>query len=107
MVFGQVLFKKVSDNISNKSGLLDISKSLALDPTFYLAVGLYGLLSIYWIWLLSKISISYAYPFVALSIAAVVIIGWVVWNEKFSYPHFLGVLFVLVGVILIGVNGEQ
>lgn len=106
MVVGQVLFKKVSEKITNKSGLVEIVKSLAVEPNFYIGVGLYGLLTVYWIWLLRKIAISYAYPFVAISIVTIVVMGWVVWNEKFSYIHLAGVLLVMAGIVLIGVNGE-
>lgn len=107
MVVGQVIFKTVAEKISNKSGLFEIIRSLLVEPGFYIGVGIYGLLTVYWIWLLGKISISYAYPFVATSIAIVVVLGWVMWGEKFSFIHLCGVLLVLAGVILIGVNGEQ
>ena len=106
MVAGQLLFKITANRISSLGSINEIVWFLARDWVFFLALALYGILTLYWIWLLNRVAISYAYPFVALSIAMVVGSGWIFWGEKLVFLHGLGVLLVMAGVILIGVSGE-
>ncbi|RON77843.1 EamA family transporter [Pseudomonas fluorescens] len=106
MVFGQVLFKRVAISISTHGSIYAIAGALLTSFEFFMAIGIYGLLTIYWIWLLRSISISYAYPFVSLSIAIMVFLGWWLWGEKINWFHISGVFFILVGVVLVGVSGD-
>ena len=106
MAAGQLLFKITASRLKGLESIYDIFWFLAKDWIFFVALALYGLLTLYWIWLLNRVPISYAYPFVALSIAVVVVSGWLFWGEKFVFLHGIGVVLVMIGVILIGVSGE-
>ena len=62
---GQLLFKKVaetSDILSSFSGIL----GLLTNFWFWVALVIYGIATLLWIYILQKIALSQAYPFVAL-----------------------------------------
>ncbi|MFZ6749790.1 EamA family transporter [Undibacterium sp. Ren11W] len=105
MVLGQILFKSVALSLHGNS-LMDLFLSLMKSFKFYAAISLYGVLTIYWIWLLRKISLSYAYPFVAMSIAIVVFAGYVIWDEKLKIIQMSGIVLILLGVVFLGLAGE-
>jgi drug/metabolite transporter (DMT)-like permease len=103
MVGGQLLFKQVAESI-HPGNPADVLVQILATPRFYLAILLYGLLTLYWVWLLGRISLSYAYPFVALSIAMVSIIGAVCWGETLTPLQIFGVVLILLGVICMGIR---
>lgn len=104
IVIGQILFKRTSVAIeSSDANSILIMFTL---PSFYIAVVLYGFLTIYWVWLLGRMPISYAYPFSALSVALVCLLGIYEYSENVSLMQIVGVLFVVIGVVLIGISHE-
>ena len=107
MIIGQILFKKISILLTNESSFLEKFENLIFNPLFIFGITLYGVLTIYWIWLLSKFPISVAYPFSSLSIAIIVLLGWFNWGEKFSYYKLIGVIMIIIGVVLVGLSHEK
>ncbi|UXY15540.1 EamA family transporter [Chitiniphilus purpureus] len=101
MTVGQILFKQVSDSASSGQ---NIFFHLLRELKFYIAISLYGVLTFYWVWLLDRIPLSSAYPFVALSIALVALIGMIFWGEAVEGLKVLGILLILAGVICIGLS---
>lgn len=65
---------------------------------------LYAVSFVVWLHVLSKVKLSYAYPFISLSYVIVVILGFFILNEKISSTAWVGVLLVVIGVSLIGMN---
>jgi len=65
---------------------------------------LYAVSFVVWLYVLSKVKLSYAYPFISLSYVIVVILGFFILNEKISSAAWVGVLLVVIGVSLIGMN---
>ncbi len=65
---------------------------------------LYAVSFVVWLYVLSKVKLSYAYPFISLSYVIVVILGLFILNEKISSAAWLGILLVVIGVSLIGMN---
>lgn len=101
MSLGQYLFKHAAATISESRDLTQIIHSLMHSGHFWAAIILYGLLTIFWVWLLSFIPLSRAYPFVALSIALTILVGWVLFREAFHVTEAAGCLFIIFGVCLI------
>jgi drug/metabolite transporter (DMT)-like permease len=96
---GQLLFKRVGLSMSGQSpveGFLAVARS----PTLYAALALYGMATLLWIWILSRVPLSQAYPWVALSIATVPLLAWFVWDEQVGYSYWVGIGLVMAGVFL-------
>jgi drug/metabolite transporter (DMT)-like permease len=96
---GQVFFKYAASSLKNKP-VVDGFLELAQTPTFYAAVALYGAATLLWVWILSRVPLSQAYPWVALAMSAVPILAVVVFHERFDSSYWLGVGLVVLGVFL-------
>lgn len=54
-----------------------------------------------WIIAISKVNLSFAYPFAALGLALVVIFSELIFHEHISWQHWLGVIIICLGIFLI------
>jgi drug/metabolite transporter (DMT)-like permease len=96
---GQVFFKYAAAAFKNKSvteGLF----TLAQTPTFYVAVTLYAAATLLWVWILSRVPLSQAYPWVALATSTVPVLAVFLFNERFDSSYWIGVGLVVLGVFL-------
>lgn len=62
---------------------------------------LYGLSMLFWLWILSKIDVSQAYPFVSLGFLVIMIFAHLFLGESLGAQRVVGTLFVLAGVFLV------
>ena len=99
LAFGQVYFKSVGLILRGHSGMEAIALALRA-PSLYLALFLYGGATLLWIWILSRVSLSQAYPWVAVGMVVVPLLGWLVFDERVAPVFWLGVAFIVVGVAL-------
>ncbi|MFD3156583.1 SMR family transporter [Haloimpatiens sp. FM7330] len=61
----------------------------------------YGTSFLLWIKVLSKVELSYAYPMVSLGYVIVMIFSYFLFKENISIMRVVGVLFIIIGVMLI------
>lgn len=61
----------------------------------------YGLSFFIWIKVLSKVELSYAYPMVSIGYIITMIFSYFLFKENISFIRILGVVFIIIGVILI------
>jgi multidrug transporter EmrE-like cation transporter len=99
LAVGQLLFKKVGLSISGQP-LIEGLLMIARQPTLYVALTLYGMATALWIWILSRVPLAVAYPWVAVGVAIVPILGWWLFGERLNAIFWVGVGFVLVGIII-------
>ncbi|HQQ51580.1 MAG TPA: EamA family transporter [Spirochaetota bacterium] len=105
-VFGQIMTKwriMVLSQGRHFENTFFYYKALLLDPLFLL-----GLLSVVpaglcWIAAIKNIHLSYAYPFVGLTFAFVVVLSAVFFHEPLTLSKLVGVLLIVAGVTLVGV----
>jgi drug/metabolite transporter (DMT)-like permease len=97
---GQLLFKKVSINLNQSDSLF----SLGVFGTFSLAILIYGLATLFWIYILKSIPLNQAYSFMALSFIFVAIGSYWFFNERISLQLILGLILIILGLVLIS-NG--
>jgi hypothetical protein len=69
---------------------------------FWMAVALYGALALAWVWIITKVPISKAYPFVVLSFLVVAVLEQQAFGVAFEPKFVLGAALVLGGLLLIG-----
>jgi multidrug transporter EmrE-like cation transporter len=70
-----------------------------LNPGVWGGLILYGISAICWLWVLSRVQLSYAYPVLALSFPLVVGGSYLFFGESVSFIRWGG-----VGVIMLGVS---
>src|SRR5438874_2506206 len=78
---GQILFKKVGSSIRDLPPT-DAFVIVLSHPAFYGAVGLYSVSTLLWVWILSRVPLSQAYPWVAGGTVIVPLVGWYFFDER-------------------------
>lgn len=68
---------------------------------------LFGISFLTWLFILSKLQLNIAYPII-ISIEAVLvtIVSWFLFHEYLSMPQILGIIFVIIGILLISPKGS-
>lgn len=98
---GQVLFKLAALRFTPAARWSDNILALALNPYLVLAVVLYALLSAVWVWVLTFVPLSTAYPFVALTFVLTVASGALLFGEAVTMRLVLGGVMIIAGLIVI------
>ena len=92
MATGQILFKLAS----GRGGFMEIF----LSPIFWIAIVLYGVVTLLWVLLLREIDLSRAYPILAGTYVLVPIASMLLLGEKLGWSYGLGVALIIVGIVL-------
>lgn len=71
-------------------------------PIVFLGVITYFLSSLFWITILRKADVSYAYPFASLGYGIVAVLGYLFLGEQISIYRVLGIGVIISGVYLVG-----
>jgi len=74
------------------------------NPMIILGVFLYGVASIFWLAILSRAELSYAYPMIAISYVVTSVIAWVLFKENLTLIRFLGIIMIIAGVYVISLK---
>ena len=103
-VAGQILLKwRVSakeglgDAFANKWGFI---VEMLTDPYVIAAFGCVFSASILWIFALSKVQLSWAYPFMGLSFVMILLLSALVFGETLDIYKVLGALLICTGVVV-------
>lgn len=75
--------------------------SLLKNPAILLGVSVYGGSTLLWLFVLSRMPLSQAYPFVGISIVITTVVGALMLGERLSVHQIIGVLLVCAGVWLV------
>lgn len=70
---------------------------------YYLWSGIlcYGVSMLFWLYVLSRMELSKAYPMVSLGYVITLLIGYFLLNEPLSYPKVIGIVLIVAGVCFI------
>ena len=71
------------------------------DPVLYGALTLYGFATLLWIWILSRVPLSQAYPWIAVGTAIVPLLGWYLFDERVAPVFWVGVALIIAGILLV------
>jgi drug/metabolite transporter (DMT)-like permease len=93
---GQILFKLAARNINTSGNLL----SAALSPYFIFGIIIYGTTTLAWLWLLSKMTLAKAYPFMALSFVFVPLLSTLILGEHINGRYWIGMALIVSGLIV-------
>ena len=113
-VTGQLILKKGM----NDFGKIDISSLMVISQLFraffkpLILIGLvcYMISTIFWLVVLSKIDLSFAYPMVSISYVFVSLFSWIFLGEQISFYRWSGIAVICLGIFLISrsnIGGEN
>jgi drug/metabolite transporter (DMT)-like permease len=75
---------------------------ILFNPFVFIGLALYFVSALLWLYVLSRIDLSFAYPMLSLSYVIVIFGSWMLFGEKISMTHGVGVAIIIFGVYLIG-----
>lgn len=107
LVSGQFLWKygMMQRNVSFQS-IQDIM-SLLLSPFILSGLVLYGFATVLWLFILTRVPLSVAYPIQSMAYIFAVFGAYFIFNETLSIAKVVGVLFIMIGVSLIGFTSNS
>ena len=82
-------------------GVVGLIRKFIEVPYIVVGFGLYGVSSILWLQVLSKLDISVAFPLVSLTYVATLILGRFLFNEPVNLCRIVGVLLICSGVFFV------
>ena len=100
MATGQLLFTAAARRLSPADGVF----SVLLDPLFILALALYFGLTFAWVWILTTVPLSRAFPLSFLSIVMVSLGSRLVFGEALNPAYLAGVACAIFGLVLIAAS---
>lgn len=94
MTLGQLLFKATAMawQVHGSPFALPVAWRLAV------ALGVYGLATVAWIWVLQKVPLSVAYPIVALTFVLVPLGARFLFGETIGLRYMAGTALIVVGI---------
>ena len=103
----QILLKH-GINIVHLSGPATGTSALAMNwgallknPAILTGITIYGGSTLLWLFVLSRLPLSQAYPFVGISIVITTVVGAMMLGERITMHQLIGVLLVFGGVWLV------
>lgn len=100
---GQVCLKIGVNQLGADASPLMVIKGI-LTPYVFAGFCLYGLSSLLYLVALSKLDLSYAYPFVALSFLMVTALSWYLLDETLPLLRVIGLVLILAGVLTVAAS---
>lgn len=73
-------------------------------PAIVLGLGFYGLSTLLWLYTLSQVDLSYAFPFVSLSYVAIIFAARFGLGEELHPSRLLGSAIIVSGVLLVSLS---
>lgn len=101
----QLTLKHGMNQVRARSGVVELSlgslKAVAVTPYVWAGLALFGVSALVWLAVLSRASLSFAYPFAALTYVLILLFDHFVLDEPVSALRWGGVAFIVAGIFLI------
>ncbi len=83
------------------SGGKGLLLAIASSPLVWTGLTIYGLSVSVWLWILSKVDLSLAYPFVGVSFIVVMLFGAFILQESVTPMRMVGTVLIALGAVLV------
>jgi drug/metabolite transporter (DMT)-like permease len=102
---GQLMLKKGMSSMGpltlSMDQLVNILWRIGTNPYVVIGLAIYVGGTVFWLAALSRVDLSYAYPFASLSYVVMLTASWQLFNENITPLRLVGSLVVCLGVFLI------
>jgi drug/metabolite transporter (DMT)-like permease len=101
----QLTLKHGMNQVTASSGALrfeaDSLRAVVTTPSVWAGLFLFGLSAVVWLAVLSRTSLSFAYPFASLTYVLIVLADRFVLDQEVPGLRYAGVAFIVVGIVLV------
>ncbi|OGG00196.1 hypothetical protein A2Y99_05080 [Candidatus Gottesmanbacteria bacterium RBG_13_37_7] len=87
------------------STLWPLILQIATNINIIIGISMYVVGTFFWLVLLSRLDLSFLYPFGALQYLLIFIISFYFLGEEIKPARIIGVIFILIGILIIGKYG--
>lgn len=104
---GQFTLKAAMNHVTKgttSSSAADTLLRAAREPRLWAGLALFGISAVFWLVVLSKVPLSFAYPFVGLSYIVIVLVARLVLHEHVPTLRWIGVAVVAAGIAIVGLS---
>jgi drug/metabolite transporter (DMT)-like permease len=102
---GQLLLKKGMNNVGSITlswgQLVSTLWTIVINPYVFIGLVIYLAGTVFWLAALSRVDLSYAYPFASLGYVIMLVASWLMFDEKITLSRLLGTVIIGIGVLLI------
>ncbi|MBB6282035.1 hypothetical protein [Geobacillus subterraneus] len=105
LVAGQFLWKYGMARQKFELDVISIIK-LLLSPWILLGLVVYGAATVIWLFILSRVPLSVAYPLQSIAYVLAVFGAYALFHEPLSVPKIIGVILIMLGVSFIGFSAH-
>lgn len=84
----------------NMDGIVSMIPKLLINPFIWGGFGCYGISILLWLVVLSKVEVSYAYPFLSIGYIVTAFIGYFFFGESMGFYKVCGILVICFGIVL-------
>jgi len=104
-VFGQVMLKIGMMQIGKYSllqkGIILQYLKIIFNPYVFFGLTAYFISTLFWLYLISRVPLSFAYPMLSLSYIIITVIAVVLFKEQINLYNWLGIGVIMLGLILV------
>ena len=95
---GQIVFKHgAKDKIIDS---VPAAISVLFSPVVLVGLALYASATMLWLYILSRVPLSFAYPIQALAFPLVLVLSLLVFRETVPATRWIGLVIILIGVFI-------
>lgn len=100
LLFKQGMMQMGEINMMSKGIFLQYFK-IFTNPWVFFGLCMYFLSTVFWLYLISKVPLSFAYPMLSLGYVFVALASWLMYKEPISLVNWAGIFVIMLGVVLI------
>lgn len=102
----QIMLKIGMNDVKEKSGVFSPASAASLKaaagtPMVWIGLIVFGLSALVWLAVLSRASLSFAYPFASLTYVIILLYGKFIADEPVSVVRWGGVALIIGGIVLV------
>lgn len=102
LVAGQIVWKM---GLQEQGGMhLNNIAAVIFSPLVLLGISFYGIATILWLFVLSRLPLSLAYPLQSVAYALGIITSWYLFGEAVPLNRWIGAGIIVVGAVVIGMK---
>ncbi len=102
---GQIILKKGMSSMGpltlSADKLLSVLWRMVTNPYVFAGLAIYLCGTVFWLTALSRVDLSYAYPFASLSYILMLVASWLIFRENITTLRLVGTLVIGFGIFLI------
>jgi drug/metabolite transporter (DMT)-like permease len=101
----QLTLKHGMDQVAADSGVFrfgaDSLRDVATTPAVWAGLVLFGLSAVVWLAVLSRTTLSFAYPFASLTYVLILLADRFILDQEVPVLRYAGVVCIVVGIVLV------